>query len=122
MPVETVVLHDFLIVLSDALPDLAARWLAATTADTVRSLAGAERRDPWTVEGLLFTSVDELGLTVPSEATERRAIAVEWVTCNWLRNRNTRKAVAVLCQLAITHPNADGLRACRRRPHRLGTV
>lgn len=108
-PAETVVLHDFLLVLSDALPDLAARWLAADTADTpaVRSLAGAERRDPWTVEGLLSTTVDELGLTVPSEATERRAIAVEWVARSWLRNRDTRNAVAVLCQLAITHPDAN---------------
>lgn len=108
-PAETAVLHDFLLVLSDALPNLAARWLAADTADTpaVRSLAGADRGDPWTVEGLLAATLNELRVTAPTTTIERRAIAVEWVARRWLQNGDTRSAVSVLCHLAMTHLESD---------------
>ncbi|GAA4265174.1 hypothetical protein [Frondihabitans peucedani] len=101
-PPETVVLHDFLLVLSDALPDLAARWLAADVADSpsVRSLAGASPRHPWIVEGLLASTVDELGLDVPTTTRERKAVAVEWVARDWLRNRDARQAIGLLSHLA----------------------
>ncbi len=104
-PVETVVLHDFLLILSDALPDLAARWLAADVADSpaVRALAGADPRDPWNVEELLSASIDELHATVPASMGERRAIAVEWVARTWLRSRDTRQAVSTLSRLALTN-------------------
>lgn len=104
-PVETVVLHDFLLVLSDALPDLAARWLAAEVADSpaVRLLAGADPRDPWTVEELLAASIDELDATVPVTTSERRAIALEWVARTWLRSCDTRQAVSTLSRLALTN-------------------
>jgi hypothetical protein len=101
-PPETVVLHDFLLVLSDALPDLAARWLAADVADSpsVRALAGADPEDPWIVEGLLASTIDELDLDVPTTTRERKAVAVEWVARNWLRTRNTRQAIGLLSHLA----------------------
>jgi hypothetical protein len=105
-PVETVVLHDFLLVLSDALPDLAARWLAADIADSpaVRALAGADPRDPWTVEELLSASIEELDAVVPATTGERRAIAIEWVARTRLRTRDTRQAVRTLSQLALANP------------------
>jgi hypothetical protein len=104
-PVETVVLHGFLLVLSDALPDLAARWLAADVADSpaVRALAGADPHDPWRVEELLSRSIEELDGTVPATTSERRAIAIEWVARTWLRSRDTRQAVSTLSRLELTN-------------------
>ena len=53
--VETAVLHRLDLIRTDELPDLAARWLATNLADTesIRMLAGHDRRDPWRLEQLL---------------------------------------------------------------------
>ena len=50
--VETVVLHRLLLVRSDELPDLAARWLASevVVSESVRLPAGYDRHDPWALE------------------------------------------------------------------------
>lgn len=108
-PTEAMVLHEFRLILSDALPGLAARWLAAEMADSpaVRSLAGENPHDPWTVEALLAATIDELGPSVPLATADRRAIAVEWMARNWLQHGNTRHAVNTLSQLAITNLDLD---------------
>ena len=106
---ETVVLHRLLLVLSDELPDLAARWLASGLVDTgsVRRLAGCDPHDAWALERLLTECVAEAQVQVPSDAHTVQRIAVDWVTETWRQNQNTRWAVATLAHLGETEPDFD---------------
>lgn len=107
--VETVVLHRLLLVRSDELPDLAARWLAADLVDTesVRLLAGHDRHDPWALEQLLADSVSEANVEVPSDTVTAQEVAGDWVSTTWQQTRDTRWAVATLAHLGETDPEFD---------------
>jgi hypothetical protein len=106
---ETVVLYQLGLVRSDALPDIAARWLAAEHIDTesVRILAGHARGDRWALEQLLMDSVAEAEVMVPTSPAERQRIAVEWVTMSWRADGGIRWAVAALARLGETDPDFD---------------
>ena len=106
---ETVVLRRLLLVRSDELPDLAARWLASDLVDTesVRLLAGHDRHDPWALERLLTACVLEAHVQVPSDAGIVQAIAVDWISSTWRQTRDTRWAVTTLARLGETEPDFD---------------
>lgn len=79
-PAETPVLHNFGLVRSNELPNIAVRWLVADLVDreSVRMLAGHDAHDPWGLEQLPMGSVSEAHLTVPSSPDQQRRIAVVW--------------------------------------------
>jgi hypothetical protein len=106
---ETVVLHRLLLVRSDELPDLAARWLAADVVDTesVRLLAGYDRHDPWALERLLADVVSEANMAVPSDSATVQEIAVDWITSTWQQTQDTRWAVTTLARLGESDPEFD---------------
>ena len=106
---ETVVLHRLGLVLSDALPDIAARWLASDLLDTesVRMLAGEDPHDPWALERLLVEAVSEANVIVATDYREVQRIAVDWVTTTWRESRDTRWAVATLARLGESDPEFD---------------
>lgn len=107
--VETVVLHRLLLLRSDELPDIAARWLASDLLDTesVRLLAGYDPHDPWALERLLGKIVAEAKVEVPSDAGTAQDIAVDWVSSAWQQTQDTRWAVATLARLGETDPDFD---------------
>lgn len=107
--VETVVLHRLLLVRSDELPDLAARWLASDVVDTesVRLLAGYDRHDPWALEQLLADVVSQANVAVPSDPDTVQKIAVDWISSTWRQTQDTRLAVATLARLGETDPELD---------------
>lgn len=98
-----------LLVRSDELPDLAARWLASDVVDTesVRLLAGYDRHDPWALEHLLADVVSEANVAVPSDPDTVQQIAVDWVSSTWRRTQDTRWAVTTLARLGETDPEFD---------------
>ncbi len=102
-------LHRLLLVRSDELPDLAARWLASDLVDTesVRVLAGYDRRDAWALEQLLADSVSEANVDVPSDTGTVQGIAVDWVGSAWRQTQDTRWAVTTLAHLGETDPEFD---------------
>jgi hypothetical protein len=108
-PAEALVLHQQELLLTDELPDLAARWLASdlTDTDNVRMLAGHDRHDPWGLEALLRDVVEETGMGVPDTPAQRQRIAVAWVTSRWQDTRDTRWAVGTLAHLGQVDPDLD---------------
>ena len=107
--VETVVLHRLLLVRSDELPDLAARWLASDLADTesIRLLAGHDRHDPWALEQLLADVASEADIDVPSDPDTVQEIAVGWISSTWRETQDTRWAITTLARLGETDPEFD---------------
>ncbi|GAA4745988.1 hypothetical protein GCM10023350_33420 [Nocardioides endophyticus] len=102
-------LHRLLLVRSDDLPDLAARWLASDLVDTesVRLLAGHDPHDPWALEQLLADCVAEAQTQVPSDPAAVQQIAVDWVSSTWRQTQETRWAVTMLARLGETDPEFD---------------
>ncbi|KRF22671.1 hypothetical protein ASG91_14775 [Phycicoccus sp. Soil802] len=106
---ETFVLYRLGFVRTDDLPDLAARWLAADVedGDSVRLLAGNDPHDPAMLDTLIGDSVSEAGVIIPSDSTNLRDIAVDWVTSTWRHTDDTRWAVSTLARLGETYPGFD---------------
>lgn len=108
-PMEVQVLRSLELIRTDALPSIAARWLASDVidSDAVRDLAGHQPNDIWGLAALLDEVITDYAAPVAADAESQERLAVEWVAQTWRTNGDTRAAIATLARLGAAHPEFD---------------